>query len=310
MYFLIWTDNSKGSARFWAWKEPTYIYENRPSFMCSSSARSVKRCLLVLPGILVMMNIDPKSSFQKDITIKEWDCMYECWRMAPHVYLLEISDERGALGRNERNREYHYFTSCKCLCRKFKVPAGHWQAWTLSELRCINHFSCAFLKKGFFIFRKNGWTHERVPVARFCRGCGIIGKKVFFSFLERRLLDEWVFGFCRCAQLVCADIYTEATAVRHITALFALFSVVLFSTYHFTCIYGIITQKWKCSHYPNPHMFPAPHLLFHYILWNGLNKEAPSIVQELGPHSSISCPLIGPGHNTVPGSVWVNCAGV
>lgn len=30
--------------------------------------------------------------------------MYECWRREPHVYLLEISDERWALGRNEKNR--------------------------------------------------------------------------------------------------------------------------------------------------------------------------------------------------------------
>lgn len=38
-----------------------------------------------------------------------------------------------------------------------------------------------------------------------------------FSFLERCLLDEWVFGFCRCAQLLCTDICTEAMALPHIT---------------------------------------------------------------------------------------------
>lgn len=82
--------------------------------------------------------------------------MYECWKRAPYVYLLEISDERGALGRNERDREYHYFTSCKCRCRKFKVPAGHWQAWTSSELRCVNHSSCAFLKKWVKTWKSRG----------------------------------------------------------------------------------------------------------------------------------------------------------
>lgn len=227
--------------------------------------------------------------------------MYECWRRAPHVYLLEISDERRALGRNERNREYHYFTSCKCLCRKFKVPEGQWQAWTLSELRCINHFSCACLK--FFLHsEKNGWKHERVPVARFCRGCEISGKKSLFSvnkifcdseqsscgfsFLERCLLDEWVFGSCRCAQLVCTDIYTEAMAGRHITSLFALFSVVLFYTYHFTGTY-IWNNHPEMKMFPllKPPYVPSPKCsisLYTCWLWNGLNKEMPSIGQELG----------------------------
>lgn len=41
-----------------------------------------------------------------------------------------------------------------------------------------------------------------------------------FSFLERCLLDEWVFGFCSCAQLVCTDIYTEAMEVCRITSFF------------------------------------------------------------------------------------------
>lgn len=55
-----------------------YIYKDRSRFTLSAVphklllSQSVKRCFLVLAGIILMMNIDPESSFQKDITIKEW----------------------------------------------------------------------------------------------------------------------------------------------------------------------------------------------------------------------------------------------
>lgn len=46
-----------------------YIYENRSRFKLSAVphklllSQSVKKCLLLLPGIIEMMNIDPKSTF-------------------------------------------------------------------------------------------------------------------------------------------------------------------------------------------------------------------------------------------------------
>lgn len=155
-------------------------------------------------------------------------------------------------------------------------------------------------KKGFFIFRKNGWKHERVLVARFCRGCEISGrkKKAFFSvdkifceksscpfsFLECCLLDKWVFGFCRCAQLLCTDIYTEAMAVPHITPFcFVLCRSFLHFSFHL--------RVW--NNHPEMKMLPLlkpPYVaspkrtisLYTCWLWNGLNKERPSIAQELG----------------------------
>lgn len=112
-----------------------------------------------------------------------------------------------------------------------------------------------------------------------------------FSFLERFLFDEWVFGCCRCAQLVRTDIYTEAMGLRHSTS----FCIVLCRSFLHLSFLGHLCIR---NNHPEMKMFPllkppnVPNLLFYYTPadWNGLNKEMPSIAQESGltPQSNVN----------------------